>query len=237
MALIPIDWVDTPGSTTQLASLTSQAQKVTDWFDQVSEGRLKVEWTIHPTWIRLPGNSGEYRVPYSGARSETASFYGKVIPAVDPNFNFSGIQVANFVLPSGQGVVRESVQDWPWEQFVARATNEGALVSAATPGAFFDVPPREYWAYWVHEFGHVLQLAHVGSSFRWSSMHGFEMMASQDGPTRELSGWMRFLAGWLADEQIYCQERVSLQPTTIMLNPLSERSPGVKTAIIRTSAT
>jgi hypothetical protein len=48
---------------------------------------------------------------------------------------------------------------------------------------------------------------------------------------------MRFVAGWLSDDQIYCKDISELQPTTIMLNPLTERSPGVKSAIVRTSAT
>lgn len=235
MALIPIDWGDAPGSADQLVAMESQARTLADWYEQVSEGRLRIQWVIHPSWIRMPGSSSEYAVPYSGARSETVRFFGKVIPAVDPSFDFTGVQTANFLLPQGQGFVRESVQDWPWQEFAARSTAEGNLVSAAAAGAYFEVKPRERWSYWAHEFGHVLQLAHIGSSFRWSSMHGFDLLGSQDGPTRELSGWMRFLAGWLSDDQVYCQDRGGLQSTTIMLNPLPERSAGVKVAIVRTS--
>lgn len=237
MALIPIDWADLPGDPNFIEHGAEQTRKLTQWFDNVSDGRLKVEWVIHPHWIRMPGSANAYAVPYSGDKEATARFFGRVIPAVDPAVDFSGVQVANFLLPRGQTVVREGVQDWPWEEFSARTTNEGRLVSAAAAGAHFDQGPREYWAYWAHEFGHVLQLAHVGSSRARSSMHSWDLMGDQDGPTRELSSWMRFVAGWLSDDQIYCQERSELQPTTIMLNPLTERTPGVKSAIVRISPT
>ena len=237
MALIPVDWSDEPGDPLLIQSITSQTQKLTDWYDNVSEGRLKVEWVVHPNWIRLPGSANSYAVPYSGDRPATANFFNRVTPVVDSAFDFTGVQVANFLLPQGQTVVRESVQDWPWEEFTARTTNEGRLTSATAAGAFFEQVPREYWSYWAHEFGHVLQLAHVGSSRQWSSMHGYDLMGSQDGPTRELSSWMRFVAGWLSDDQVYCQERSTLEPTKLMLNPLNERKPGVKAAIVRVSPT
>jgi len=237
MALIPIDWSDAPGDPTFTQSILTQTQKLTDWYDYVSEGRLKVEWVVNPNWIRLPGSVNSYAVPYSGDNQATANFFNQVIPAVDSAFDFRGIQVANFLLPQGQSVVRESVQEWPWNQIPALSTNEGRLTSATAAGAFFERAPREYWSYWAHEFGHVLQLAHIGSSRQWSSMTGYDIMGSQDGPTRELSGWMRFLAGWLSDDQVHCQEKSNLQPTKIMLNPLTQLTPGVKAAIIRVSPT
>lgn len=234
MALIPVDWSDAPGDPSLIQSIISQTQKLTEWYDNVSEGRLKVEWVVYPNWIRLPGSVNSYAVPYSGDRAATENFFNRVIPAVDSAFDFTGVQVANFLLPQGQTVIRESVQNWPWN---ASTTNEGRLTSATAAGVYFEQAPREYWSYWAHEFSHVLQLAHVGSSRQWSSMSGYDFVGSQDGPTRELSGWMRLVAGWLSDDQVYCQERSALEPTTIMLNPLNERTPGVKAAIVRVSPT
>jgi hypothetical protein len=58
------------------------------------------------------------------------------------------------------------------------------------------------------------------------------MSGSQDGPSRELSGWLRFYAGWLNEERIYCQGVTKLQNTEITLVPLSSSDSGVKVAII-----
>ena len=60
-------------------------------------------------------------------------------------------------------------------------------------------------------------------------------MGGQDGPARELSGWLRFIAGWLSEPQIYCQEVSNLKPTELTLVPLSSTEPGVKVAIVALS--
>lgn len=238
MALIPIDWAQLPGDPAYIERMKSQTKKLTDWFDMVSEGRLKVEWVIEPNWTRLEGSPNDYAVPYSGSYPATDNFFRRVLQSTDPHIDYTGIQVVNYLLPQGQTVVKESVQDFPNMQvFASTSTNEGKLTSFATAGEFFDQPPREYWSYWAHEFGHVLQLAHIGSSREFSLMHGYDLMGSQDGPSRTLSGWMRFLAGWVSPDQVYCQEAAALEPTTVMLNPINERTPGVKVAIIRTSPT
>jgi hypothetical protein len=58
------------------------------------------------------------------------------------------------------------------------------------------------------------------------------MSGSPDGPSRELSGWLRFYAGWLDEQRIYCQGVTKLQNTEITLVPLSGSDSGIKVAII-----
>jgi len=94
------------------------------------------------------------------------------------------------------------------------------------------LPGKEYWSYWAHEFLHTIGIAHVGSSRESSPFHAYDMSGSQDGPNRELSGWLRFFAGWLNEERIYCQGIAKLQNTEITLVPLSGSDSGVKVAII-----
>jgi hypothetical protein len=60
-------------------------------------------------------------------------------------------------------------------------------------------------------------------------------MGNQDGPYRELSGWMRFIIGWLDDSQIYCQDVQNLITNDISLIPLSDSKPGIKIAVVPTS--
>ncbi|MGI9131854.1 MAG: hypothetical protein ACR2IU_04305, partial [Candidatus Nanopelagicaceae bacterium] len=54
---------------------------------------------------------------------------------------------------------------------------------------------------------------------------------------RELSGWMRFVAGWLDDEKVFCKELTKLESTVITLVPLSEKDPGIKMAVVPISET
>ena len=237
MALIPIDFSDLPGESNFKSRVESQMQNMSDWYSQVSSGKLKISWTVGNDWIRLPGSSKEYAVPFSGSYPETSNFWKKIIPIIDSKFDLTGVQTINFVLPNGQKIVTESVQSFPWQDEMKTAnSSKTKLISFTAPGVYFDNPVRPYWSYWAHEFGHVLGLAHVGSS-RGSSqtMNGYDLMGNQDGPFRELSGWMRFIIGWLDDSQVYCQDVENLTTNEVSLVPLSDSKPGIKLVVIPTS--
>jgi hypothetical protein len=62
-------------------------------------------------------------------------------------------------------------------------------------------------------------------------------MANQEGDSKELSGWMRFVAGWLDDEKIYCQELKTLNSTDVTLVPLSGSGNGIKMVVVPISET
>jgi hypothetical protein len=62
-------------------------------------------------------------------------------------------------------------------------------------------------------------------------------MGGQDGPSRELSGWLRLLAGWLDDEQIFCKEASKIKSVELTLVPLSDDKKGVKVAMLPLSST
>jgi hypothetical protein len=159
--------------------------------------------------------------------------------AADPDFNFSNIQTVNFLLPKGQIFMTETSQGFPWDDAVKRlTTDEGRIASFATPGLFMDHPQAEYWSYWAHEFGHAIGLPHVGSSRgELPPFNPFDLMGGQDGPTRDLSGWLRFIAEWLPDENVYCLPAADVNNLELTLVPLIERKPGVRFVVIPTSST
>ncbi|MFZ9925784.1 MAG: hypothetical protein ACO3F0_06400, partial [Ilumatobacteraceae bacterium] len=57
-ALVPIDFPDLPGDSGVIERVGDQMQLVTDWYDMVSEGRVRIEWRVHRNWVRVPGDSG-----------------------------------------------------------------------------------------------------------------------------------------------------------------------------------
>ena len=66
---------------------------------------------------------------------------------------------------------------------------------------------------------------------------GFDMMSNQDGPSRTMSSWLRWIIGWLPAQSLYCQNYSDLAKTTIMLNPMDNRTVGIKSAMIKVSPT
>lgn len=80
-------------------------------------------------------------------------------------------------------------------------------------------------------------IAHVGSSRGAEEpMNGLDLMGNQNGPYRDLSGWLRFLVGWLDDKQVYCLETNAFTTNEISLVPLNDSKEGIKVVVIPTSA-
>jgi M6 family metalloprotease-like protein len=241
-ALIPIDFEDLPGEENFRPRVDTQMKLLTDWFDTVSGGRLKVEWVVQDEWVRLPGKSSDYAIDRSvnlGDDKNGPKLFRDAMNAADPDFDFSNIQTVNFILPKGQTFIGEGSQGFPWDPVVKEyKSKEGPISSYSIPGLYFEQPNRNYWSYWAHEFGHAIALPHVGRSRGTiPPFSPWDLMGGQDGPSRELSGWLRLLAGWFSDSQVYCTEAGALQSKTLNLAPLSSEESGHKLAIFRLSST
>ena len=240
-AIIPLDFPDLPGEVGFRSRVDEQMKKTSDWFEVVSEGKFKVDWRVAENWIRLPKLSKEYQINYSDNIERVPNvvkLWNDAMLESDKVFDFTGIQTVNFILPKGQEFVLESAQGFPWQPEVKSVvTNEGSVSSFSIAGRFFDSLNREYWSYWVHEFGHAMALPHVGSSRIASPFMGLDIMGSQDGESKELSGWLRFVAGWLDDQKVFCKEFNALEKTDVTLVPLSEISDGIKMVVVPVSKT
>lgn len=238
-ALIPVDFADLPGDEDFRTRVDSQLKLASEWYEMVSGGRMKIEWVIANEWVRLPGLSTEYKIPYSEdpTRSpQVREFFRKALPEVDKVFDFTGIKTANFILPKGQRIVPESGQGFPWDkEMKITTTKEGALDSFSILGSVFDVAGQVYWQYWTHEFGHAIGIPHVGTSRISSPFQALELMGSDAGPARDLAGWLRYVVGWLEDDQVYCQDLNNLITTELTLVPLNDKTSGVKMAVVKIS--
>jgi M6 family metalloprotease-like protein len=235
-ALIPLDFPDLPGEAGFRSRVDNQMKMASDWFETASDGKFKVEWVVADNWIRLPKPTSEYKIDRSDNLERVPNaikLWNDAMAASDKVFNFSGIQTVNFILPKAQDFVQETLQGFPWQPEVKQViTNEGNVSSFSIPGKYFDSANRQYWSYWVHEFGHSMALPHIGSSREENPFMGLDIMSNQDGESKELSGWMRFVAGWLSDEKVYCVERSKLESTDVILAPLSEKLEGVKMVVV-----
>ncbi len=236
-ALIPIDFEDLPGEQNFRTRVDDQMVLLSDWFETVSGGKYKVEWVVLDKWARVAGKSTDYAIDRSvnvGDASNGPKLFRAAMDAADPHFDFTNIQTVNFILPKGQTFLTETSQGFPWDQVVKDyQSKEGKVASYSIPGMFFDLPGKAYWSYWAHEFGHAIGLPHIGTSRGdMPPFNPWDLMGGQDGPSRELSGWLRFFAGWLNDDQVYCKDASKVQDLKLSLVPLSQPAAGVKFAVI-----
>ena len=243
-ALIPIDFADLPGEANVMSRVNSQIQLMTDWYEMVSDGRVKIEWRVQQNWVRVPGEAGSYALNRS--RSDDNSLAVAAFRAADSGFDFSGVRAVAFVLPAAQTFMSEGVQGFLHSQFGyagGYATSEGRVFNYMIAGSYFDRQYKSYWSYWAHETGHMFPLVDLyDQNTQWwigkqteipgGPFSGFDMMASQDGPSRTLSGWLRFVMGWLSDEQVFCKPLSELGTATATLVPIDNRTSGLKVVLI-----
>jgi M6 family metalloprotease-like protein len=243
-ALVPIDFSDLPGDSGVIERVGDQMQLVTDWYDMVSEGRVRIEWRVHRNWVRVPGDSGSYAMNRS--RSDDNKLANAAFAAADPSVDFGGVRAVAFVLPAGQTFMAEGVQGFLHSQFGSEggyATAEGRVYNYMIAGAYFDRQYKNYWSYWAHETGHMFPLPDLyDQNTQWwigkqteipgGPFSGFDMMAAQDGPSRTLSTWLRFVMGWLADSQVFCKPFTELTEAQVTLVPIDDRKSGMKTVLV-----
>jgi M6 family metalloprotease-like protein len=241
-ALIPVEFSDMRGDANFRSRVDEQMKLLSEWYATVSEGKFKVEWVVLNKWVTLPGKASDYYIERSANLRDAANgpkLFKDAMNAADPIFDFTNIRTVNFILPPGQNVVLESSQGFPWDEAVKEyVSKEGPISSFSIPGVFFDQIGREYWSYWAHEFGHAIGLPHVGAS-RGSlpPFNPFDLMGGQDGPMRELSGWLRFYGTWLPDEKVYCKDSSKVKSVDITLAPLSSSESGLKFTILPITST
>jgi M6 family metalloprotease-like protein len=240
--LIPIDFPNLKGESNFMARVDGQMSMLSDWYNTVSEGQLKITWEVAKNWVTLPSNTTQYEIGNSanlGVAPNGIKLFEDAVKAADPTFNFANLQNVIFLLPQGQTFLKETLQGFSADKAMINSmTNEGRINSFSIPGMFMDQPNKDYWGYWAHEFGHEISLPHIGRSRPpAAAFTGYDLMSSQDGPTRDLSGWLRFVAEWLPDERVYCKESKAITKLEVTLVPLNSSEKGLKMAVIPLSTT
>lgn len=246
-AMIPVDWADLPGNEERLQESVKQAELFKSWMDKASQGRVRINWKVHPSWVRMSGVSSSWYTP--SAFPANVDFVNAALGVADREFNFSGVDAVIFYLPRSQQVFIEGSQgtvdsglERPFQ------TAEGSIPSFAVIGSYFDQANKNYYSAWVHYSLIWMGMAELfdASANRGGSpdraipvgnMFGYDIMASQDGPFRQLSGWLRFLLNWFEPDQVYCKKLESTSSIKLSLEPVGNLSSRLKMVGIRISDT
>jgi M6 family metalloprotease-like protein len=249
IALIPLEFDDFRGNASDIEDAVQHSEMVSDWYSMVSDGRVSIDWQVHDSFIRVPHNLQDFALERS--RSDDNRLARVAFEAADPLVDFTDVRAAVFLLPRAQQWMTEGVQGFLHSNFGYEGgfkSDEGSIYNYAIGGAYWQRPHKEIWSYWAHEMGHMFPLPDlydvrgqwwngVDLEIPGGPFSQFDMMANQDGPSRTLSTWLRFMMGWLDDTQVLCLDPTSAPNGEVTLVHTDAYEPGIKSVMIPLDST
>jgi len=262
---IPVDWSDYPGDVKAFEQEEQDIRTFTNYFEEVSEGRLTFDLTFLERWYRLPEPTTHYS--QRQVSDQNPKLAGDAIQQADPDVDFSLYDIVVFVLPSGSPIpsgepqtVRnfasfQSFHNWPEGHPYRVYSDEGWVRNYMSGGIYFDDPSRQVWSYYIHETGHMFNLPDWSLIERnhllgpkpedpltvpIGPMSSWSMMSNQDGPSRTFDAWARWLMGWLSEDQVLCYDLTQIQAHgefDVELIGLDTYEPGNKAVFIKLGET
>jgi M6 family metalloprotease-like protein len=214
IAMLFVDFSDSPGSVAPQAIHGTYVPHVVDWYRRVSYGRLQISVEPVLRWIRLPSTLAEYRQTLFDGAIEAA------VQAVDPELDFGRFDALFVITPGEVGPLASTIVDHDPLHVDGAAITSWVWLSART----LDVARANVL---VHETGHVLGLPDLYDESA-SSHHRWDVMTASGAGG--MFAWHRWKLGWLDGSQIVCLRRGA---ATVTLAPV-ERPGGTKALVFRT---
>jgi M6 family metalloprotease-like protein len=248
-----VDWSDLPGTKKDYNYYKKQVKMFQNFYWMASERKLKMTTTLSKSWFRMTGSYKEFTLTAEqeskrGPAPQKQKFYDAAIAASDKATDYSNADVVFFGIPRAKSVfLRGGPHEFNFDYNASLKTDEGEIFDTATAGDWFlkndfYEPP---WVYYVHETGHMLGIPHQsneevkdGRLLHLSSpLGGYDIMANQGGASRTISSWLRWLAGWLDDDQVICTSAEVITDNYFELSPINRVEGKVESLVIRLSDT
>ena len=260
VTMIFVDWQDSLGTDGDYEYYRGQAKLFEDFYWMASEHKLKMNITFSDSWFRIPGSYKDFVIDQAGEAQRGEAplkqvFYDAAVAASDDIINYSDVDLVLYAIPTDKTVFEWGGPhefNFDWNGYLDTA--EGKIYNIAAAGDWW-LDHQEYggpWMFYVHETGHMLGIPHQADTdpafreqsvdwttvfWRENPINGYDIMGNQDGPTKTISSWLRWLPGWLDDSQVICVTEDSVVDEVFELHPLNDVDGAVESLVIKLSDT
>jgi M6 family metalloprotease-like protein len=255
VAFLFLDWADLPGTQADYDYFKYSAEMFSDFYWMASENKLKMNMHIQDKWHRISGSYLDYvtRTPEEEAQRGEAPkkqvFYDAAVAAVDADVDFTDIEIVLIGIPTAESVFVGGPHEFNFDWNGYFNTAERAIYNIAAPGDF-NIQRKESgtptWSYYVHEVGHMLGIPHqadedenkpFAKKYIVTPIGGWDVMSEHGGGQRTMTTWLRWLAGWLDDDQIACLTKEDVAGQYFELTPVNAVGGETEALVIKLSDT
>ena len=248
--MVMVDWEDLPGDSTEYDFYKLNADLLSEFYYMASEGKLTFNVTMTDSWLRIPGSYEDLAMTVEeegqrfDGRPKKQALYDAVVAVSDELIDYSEVDIVLPAWPRGKTISRQGPHEFNFDWNAAMYTDEKTIYDIAGAGDWH-INHTEYsagpWLYYVHEIGHMIGIQHIPNEDagddapRWirNPIDGFDIMGNQDGAIKTISSWLRWLAGWLDDDQVICVTEDSIVDEYFKLQPLNDISGDHESLVIR----
>lgn len=252
--IVFLEWEDLRGTQSDYDYHVREVEKTREFYRVMSEGKLNLNMSYEQSWSMVSGSYADSYIPdnMSGGDWRSVDYLqvrvNRFIAATDPQVDYSGVDVIFFAFPREKTVVEGGgLHVFGHANHAVARTQEGNI------GNMFSLGDRSYdndssqlgWATLAHEFGHTLgmpDLRDVSGGYRVplevvNPIYGFDIMDNQDAGNRSISGWLKWVQGWLSDSQVTCVEKESIEGNYYKINNANPVGTPDELLVIRLSGT
>jgi hypothetical protein len=236
VAVIPVDFKNAPGEGSPDELFADDIQLMKEWAQHFSRGKMSYDIEFNaPTWIRAPKGAEWYTCNQcKGNKKELQSkekAAQELVAAADDLYDFTGVEMVYFIFPA-KAEEEFGTTAYGFNQPIA--TDEGPITASVygEMGGVVGARPDRLTVYdhAIHELLHFQGFPGHGPS-NWT---GHFVTVDQWGPSKAVTSWEAFMAGWFDDEEILCLESKSIQQEMfITMDSIDTFGPGKESVMIR----
>ena len=228
--VVPISVRDYSFSDEDLKLAETGLTKSAEFWNSMSYGNFNLESTFLPkeSWPTFDETAEQLGLISSGPMTDYQAFVEMAMTRLSEKMDTSKFDVFFVALPA--------VNDFLMGQ--AMRLGEGFISDKEVQqnAIFVGGGYLNFWEVTAHELGHV--------GFGLEDLYSFETQSNIFGdwdimqmailvPSKEITSWSRWIAGWLDDSQVQCLEKQD--SATLFIEPIEVASTQPKSIVVRTS--
>jgi M6 family metalloprotease-like protein len=234
--VIGIDFPNYPGQSSPADYVAEATKKNSDFFEAMSYGAVKFEYTVLPRYVRMSKNAEAYGLG-SWNSGDYGAYYREALSNAAAEFEIGGYDVAYVMAtPQTPSSAITSGPAFPWPELTA----DGIVPLGTATGGRPD--PENAFRGMAHETGHLfgwVDLYDVSGTVnpggsRQSRFGWWDIMSMNWGTfDLEINGWFRFQLGWIKDSEVLCFQQDKLEEVAISVSNLASGQPQ-RLVVVRT---